>query len=70
MSKTIMYPFLEGKIAERGIKKHTIAERLDITDKSLYNKMSGVSAFTWEEVMTLQSCFFPDIKMDCLMQTQ
>ena len=70
MSKNIMYPFLEGKIAERGIKKTAIADRLDITDKSFYNKMTGASAFTWEEVVTLQTCFFPDITKDYLMQTR
>lgn len=69
MRKTIMYPVLEGKIAERGIKKTAIADRLDITDRSFYNKMTGASAFTWEEVVALQSNFFPDLTKDYLMQT-
>lgn len=69
MSKIIKYPALEGKIAERGIKKTAIAGRLDITDRSFYNKMTGVSAFTWEEVVAIQSTFFPDVPKEYLMQT-
>ena len=69
MNKTIMYPNLEGKIAERGIKKTAIADKLDITRRSLSNKLSGVSSFTWEEVLMMQTCFFPDVTKDYLMQT-
>lgn len=69
MSKVIVYPNLEGKIAERGIKKSAIANRLDITSRSLSNKMSGRNAFTWEEVVAIQSNFFPDLTKDYLMQT-
>ena len=69
MNKTV-YPVLEGKIAERGIKKKAIADGLNIGSKSFYNKMTGSSQFTWEEVIALQSNFFPDIPKDVLMQTK
>ena len=60
------YEYLNGKIAERGIKKLTIAAALDITQKTLKNKLDGRSQFTWQEACTLQRTFFPDIAKDAL----
>ena len=60
------YPNLEGKIAERGIKKCKIADALQISTKALSNKLAGKSAFTWNQVKTIQKKFFPDIEKDYL----
>lgn len=66
--REIVYPVLEGKIAERGIRRSAIATRLGITTKAFYNKMNGDSPFTWDEVRTMQMVFFPDQTKDALMQ--
>lgn len=58
---TVIFPTLVGEIAKRGIKKSVIAERLNISERSLYNKLSGISSFTWEEVCTITNNFFPDM---------
>lgn len=63
------FPVLEGKIAERGIKKKTIANRLGISCNSLTSRLNGTSDFKWSEVQTLQSVFFPDLSKDELMRT-
>lgn len=55
------FPILETEIFERGIKKKTIAAKLGITEKTLSNKMNGISPFTWDEVLLIHSTFFPDI---------
>lgn len=68
MERQVIYPVLEGKIAERGIKKNAIAKRLNITQKSFRNKMIGDAPFTWPEVITLQNVFFPDIDKETLMR--
>ena len=60
------YAFLNGKIAERGIKKLTIAAALGITQKAFKNKLDGRSPFTWREACTVQRTFFPDIDKDVL----
>lgn len=54
------YPTLIGEIAKRGIKKSAIAKHLGISERALYNKLSGVASFTWEEVLAINTCFFPD----------
>ena len=63
------FPVLEGKIAERGIKKSAIDNRLGISCNSLSSRLNGNSDFKWREVQTLQSVFFPDISKDELMRT-
>ena len=63
----IVYPVLEGKIAERGIMKKAIAARLGISYRAFVDKMNGTSDFKWDEVKTIQSVFFPDMTKDELM---
>lgn len=69
MDKKVVYPVLESKIAERGIRKTTIANKLGIKARTLYNKMTGAGQFTWREVLIIQNSFFPDVPKDVLMQT-
>lgn len=64
------YPILSSLIATRGIKKNRMAETLNITAKSLSNKLAGKSPFTWNEVSLLQKNFFPDLGKDEIMLTE
>lgn len=54
------YPTLTAEIAKRGIKKVAIARQLGISERTLYSKLAGKADFTWPEVLTINSCFFPD----------
>ena len=62
-----VYPKMEVKMAMRGIKKKTMASRLGISERCLYNKMKGKTAFTWKEVEILQKDFFPDMTKEEIM---
>ena len=68
VEKSIAYPVLEGKIAEKGIMKKRVAEALNITPHALRNKLSGKTEFTWNEVVNLQASFFPETTKEALMQ--
>lgn len=57
------FPVFERKIEERGIKKYKIAEALDVSYRSLRNKMQGTTPFTWDEACTIQEKFFPDMEL-------
>lgn len=63
----VYYPTLEGEIARRGIKKIAIAKSLNICSKTLANKMHGRVPFTWPEVQTIKTQFFPDMKPEDLL---
>lgn len=64
----IRYPILVGKIAERGIKKGTMAKALGISPRALYNRIYGRVPFTWPEVKIICHDFFPDIKPEVLFE--
>lgn len=58
----VVFPTLTGEIAKRGIRKTVMAKRLNISERTLYNKLTGATPFTWEEVCAINECFFPDMK--------
>lgn len=62
----VFYPMLERELAGRGIKKKVVAESIGVTYRSLNNKLSGRVPFTWPEVSTIRSRFFPDMAPDVL----
>lgn len=64
----VEYPNLIGEIAKRGIKKVVIANALSISEKALYNKLHGISPFTWKEVCIVKDRFFPDMDKDELFK--
>lgn len=64
----IIYPTLATKLKERHIKLSRLARLLGITDKSLYNKLRGATAFTWDEVCTVREAWFPDMCSDILFE--
>lgn len=63
-----MFPVLNGEIANRGIAKTVIARTLNVSYHSFYNKMAGVSPFTFEEACTIQERFFPDMDLRTLFR--
>lgn len=66
----MIYPILETKMFQRGIKQKAVARALGISTRSLYNKLKGIVPFTWPEVCILQKDFFPDVSKECLFDRQ
>lgn len=62
----VCYPVLVGEMAKREVPKKEMAERMGICYRALNNKLSGKVPFTWPEVCTINSAFFPDIEKDVL----
>ena len=62
------YSILISEIAKRGIKKNEIAKTLGISYRSLYNKLYGVTPFSWQEVCLIKDVFFPDLSKDELFK--
>lgn len=66
MSKT-KYPVLVSEIARKGIRKSVMAKQLGMNSKTFYNKLNGVTEFSWPEIRLMRDTFFPDIKLEDLM---
>ncbi|BCK85416.1 hypothetical protein MM59RIKEN_27350 [Pusillibacter faecalis] len=58
---------LKKALDARGISQKSCAELLGITEKSLYNKMSCRSEFTYSEVRRLKA-FLPEYNLDYLLE--
>lgn len=60
------YSCLEMKIAEKGIKKKAIAVLIGIAPRTLSEKLSGRSSFTWDEVLKIRNEYFPEMSLESL----
>ena len=65
-----IYPVLSREIFMRGIKKRAIANAISVSDRTLNNKMRGITEFTWPEVRKIRNTFFPDLSVDELFKEE
>ena len=59
------FPILEAKIAEKGITKKSIAEKMGIDAVTLSRKLSGKVEFTLKEIRNLHD-LFPECSIEYL----
>ena len=64
----IVYPNIEAKREDLGVSKIRVAQKLGITQKTLDNKLSGVSGFTAREVRELSMWW--GVSMDKLLEKE
>lgn len=48
-------------------KKKVMASRLGISQRCFYNKLKGITPFTYQEVEDMQKIFFPDMTKEQIM---
>lgn len=60
---------LKQALDSRGITQKSCAELLGITEKTLYNKMTGSTEFTYSEVKRLRA-FLPEYNIDYLLSDE
>lgn len=63
----IKYPVLASEIARKGIRKSVMAKQLGMDSKTFYNKLNGVTEFSWPEIRLMRDTFFPDMQLEDLM---
>ena len=64
------YPNLTAEIAKRGIRPRDMAAMLDMSSRTLSNKMKGKTAFTWPEACKLKNKLFPDCEYEYIFTRQ
>ncbi len=60
---------LRNLLAEIGrdkIKQKDIADTININEKTLRNKLNGITAFTFPETQVIRDTFFSDLKLEYL----
>ena len=57
----IAYPELVSAMAKRRITRKSVAGELELSPRTLYDKIMGKSEFTFSEANKIHSEFFPDL---------
>lgn len=61
-----MFKNLRQALAEKGMTMKAFAEFLGVTEKTLQNKMNGITEFTYDEVERTSRFLFPQYKIGYL----
>ena len=59
-----MYRILKGEMVKANISIKELAFKLGITERSLRNKINGVTAFTWSEVLEIRKIVSPSMSLE------
>lgn len=54
-----MRAYLEYKMKEQGVTREKMRNLLNVSEKTLRNKLSGETDFTWKEAKLIRRTFFP-----------
>lgn len=63
-----MYSFLRGEMYKAHITVSALARQIGVTEKTLRNKISGETDFTWPEALTVRNIVNPEIGMEELFK--
>ena len=61
-----MFKNLRQALADKGMTMKAYAEFLGVTEKTLQNKINGVTEFTYDEVDRTARFLFPQYRIDYL----
>ncbi|HUS89782.1 MAG TPA: hypothetical protein VMW91_10580 [Desulfosporosinus sp.] len=62
----MLYPTLKAEMARRGLKTRDIAETLEVTTRTAYNKLTGKSKFMLNETVIVRDKHFPGWDIEVL----
>ncbi|MDP5276559.1 hypothetical protein [Chengkuizengella axinellae] len=63
-----MFPNLRAEMARKGIESKTMSLELDVTAKTISNKLCGKSEFTLSEMLAIKYKFFPSMTLEYLFE--
>lgn len=63
-----MFPNLAKELKNKGITYRAVAGLIGCTEKSVQNKMSGVTDFTLAEVLLINENMFPEYELKYLFK--
>lgn len=64
-----MFIDLIGEMAKKRISKRCLASHLEISPKTLFNKIHGKTQFTWAEVKKIRAHVAPDKSLEDLFKS-
>ena len=61
---------LSAEMARYGVSNNDIQSLLSCTDKTVRNKLNGVTEFSFGEAMKIRDTFFPGIRLEYLFSQE
>ena len=68
--KHVKHPGLVAEMAKAGITQREIAAALNVSARTLYNRIIGKQDFTWRETCIIQNTFFPNLPKEVLFHAE
>jgi len=65
-----MFPNLRAEMARYEIKTKDVAEALNVSHKTINNKLSGKTPFMLQEALRIRDNFFPKASLEYLFTTE
>ena len=59
---------LEYRMEQERVTRNDLKNLLQVSEKTIRNKLSGKTDFTWKEVKTIKNKYFPDDDLECLFE--
>ncbi len=59
-----MYRVLKGEMVKANISIRELAFKIGVTERSLRNKINGITAFTWNEVLKIREIVSPSMSLE------
>ncbi len=59
-----MYQNLKNEIIKSNIKISKLSIRIGVTEKTLRNKLNGITEFTWPEVLRIRDMIAPQASLE------
>ena len=59
-----MYRVLKGEMVKANISIRELAFEIGVTERSLRNKINGITAFTWNEVLKIREIVSPLMSLE------
>lgn len=66
--KNYNYPYLEGEIKRKGIKKKGMARMMGLNESTFWYKTCGNRSFSVEQAIFIQKTWFPETPIEVLFQ--
>ena len=62
--------YLEYRMKQEKVSKTDLQKLLGVSEKTIRNKVSGVTDFTWEEARKVKNSFFPSDDFEKLFKNE
>lgn len=63
-----MYANLEAEMARNNVRNEDIAKAIKRDERTVRNKKSGITEFTWNEVLIIRDKFFQKLTLEYLFE--